>query len=103
MNSITICVGIDVSKDRLDVQVPGLKYFSIENSRQGEPLRGRGHFVGGVICVALVPTTGSNEVSLRETSVEYRVSSAKPKPTSASNGVTLREASVLTIVKLNIR
>lgn len=35
MNSITICVGIDVSKDRLDVQVPGLKYFSIENSKQG--------------------------------------------------------------------
>ncbi len=46
MNSITICVGIDVSKDRLDVQVPGLKYFSIENSRQGEPLRGRGYLCG---------------------------------------------------------
>ena len=35
MNSITRCVGIDVSKDRLDVQIPGLKHFCVENSRQG--------------------------------------------------------------------
>jgi len=35
MNSITTCVGIDVGKDRLDVQIPGIKHFSVDNSRQG--------------------------------------------------------------------
>ena len=35
MNSITTCVGIDVSKDRLDIQIPGEKHFWVDNTMQG--------------------------------------------------------------------
>lgn len=35
MNSITTSVGIDVSKDRLDVQIPGKHHFCVDNSQQG--------------------------------------------------------------------
>lgn len=35
MNSISSAVGIDVSKDRLDVKIPGAKWFHVENSRRG--------------------------------------------------------------------